>query len=832
MTPMQGSTGSAGIPSVRPLAVVLPLFLLFAAGPVTARDAGPSPEIPPASGTSASAPSSTLPAAPSTAASAVQPEAGGGGSAAASGSSHDSPSAAAAPLDDELLVAPAVGGADDPSPASADSAAQPSSPGPGDREPELRTAQINVFGGRAEDIEVVPGSAHVIGKQDMKFIQPLSAAEALRTAPGINVVEESDGVNLRPNIGFRGLDPDRSRTLLLLEDGVPVAMAPYGEPEAYYSPPMERIERIEIVKGSGSILHGPQTIGGVINYITPDPAEKMTVLADVSYGSLDYLLARAGISNTHGQVGYYLSVMHKRLGGHRQLNLSMWDVFGKLRLRLTERSWVGMKLQVYDETSNATYIGLNQGQYETDPSFNFASHDIFLVRRFAASAQHNWLIGAHALLQTSVYGHNLNRDWSRQDYERFRTEGRTYERIINGDGMTVPLESAPNDGSAVYFRNTQGNRQRNFSVGGLESRLTLNHSAGVLDNELTGGLRFHTEFSRIRYIEGEKPGARTGNIVDEDWRHGHALAAFALNRFTLWKKLHLSPGFRFEGLLQRREILREKGQGKIPEVDSSVWTIGLIPGLGVAYEALPQWVWFAGVHRGFAPPRTKDAISSNGQAIELSPEYSWNTELGTRYALEDFLTAEVTGFHIFFTNQIIEPTESSGGVAEGGMPQNSGETTHLGVETALTFDPMRLARAGFNLPLLVNYTFVEASFGDGWAARVTGNRLPYAPQHMLTGQLRFEHPWGYSAQVAGNYVSEQFGDKENTAFPSVNGVNGPIPARFLLDARAAYTLADPRLTIFLMGKNLTGARYIASRRPAGIQPGPFRHIIFGIQGEF
>ena len=50
----------------------------------------------------------------------------------------------------------------------------------------------------------------------------------------------------------------------------PVALAPYGEPEMYYSPPIDRMSRIEIIKGSGSILFGPQTIGGVVRWVVAE----------------------------------------------------------------------------------------------------------------------------------------------------------------------------------------------------------------------------------------------------------------------------------------------------------------------------------------------------------------------------------------------------------------------------------------------------------------------------------------------------------------------------------------------------------------------------------
>ena len=60
----------------------------------------------------------------------------------------------------------------------------------------------------------------------------------------------------------------------MLEDGILLAYAPYGDNASYYHPPVNRFERIEVLKGSSQIIFGPQTLGGLVNYITPSvPAE-------------------------------------------------------------------------------------------------------------------------------------------------------------------------------------------------------------------------------------------------------------------------------------------------------------------------------------------------------------------------------------------------------------------------------------------------------------------------------------------------------------------------------------------------------------------------------
>src|SRR6185436_10969092 len=108
----------------------------------------------------------------------------------------------------------------------------------------------------------------------------------------------------RFDISIRGLDSGRSRRVLLLEDGVPIALNPYSEPDMYYAPAVERFRAIEVVKGSGNILFGPQTLAGTINFVTLAPPQRPTVTMDVEGGEYGYGRAFARYGDTTGSTGY------------------------------------------------------------------------------------------------------------------------------------------------------------------------------------------------------------------------------------------------------------------------------------------------------------------------------------------------------------------------------------------------------------------------------------------------------------------------------------------------------------------------------------------------
>src|SRR3990172_7152392 len=171
--------------------------------------------------------------------------------------------------------------------------------------------QIDIIGRKPSLLNRIPGSASLITNRTLYITQPLSGNEIFKKVTGINVVDE-EGIGLRTNIGIRGLDPDRSRTVLMLEDGVPIALAPYGEPEMYYTPAIDRMKSVEILKGSGSILFGPQTIGGVINYITDDPPAEQRTTLNLRGGDYGYFTGQLNYGTTVENIGVNLNYLHKQ----------------------------------------------------------------------------------------------------------------------------------------------------------------------------------------------------------------------------------------------------------------------------------------------------------------------------------------------------------------------------------------------------------------------------------------------------------------------------------------------------------------------------------------
>lgn len=159
----------------------------------------------------------------------------------------------------------------------------------------LKIPLTEIIGTSPTALDHIPGSGKVITSESIQNNHRFTINEALREVPGVHVRDE-DGLGIRPNIGIRGLDPTRSRKVHIMEDGVPIMLMPYADPSSYYFPPIFRFDRIEVLKGSGQLLYGPQTIGGVINLITRMPPTTPEGHFQVWGGNLNYL-------NTHFDYG-------------------------------------------------------------------------------------------------------------------------------------------------------------------------------------------------------------------------------------------------------------------------------------------------------------------------------------------------------------------------------------------------------------------------------------------------------------------------------------------------------------------------------------------------
>ena len=671
--------------------------------------------------------------------------------------------------------------------------------------------------GSHERLRRIPGSVDIIDRETLAKSRVMTTSEALRKVAGVHVRDE-EGFGLRPNIGIRGLNPTRSTKVLLLEDGIPLTYAPYGDNASYYHPPIDRFERLEVLKGGAQIAYGPQTIGGAVNYLTPRPPTQPTGSLTLMGGNRDYFNGHGSYGATVGRTGFLLDYMRKQGDGSREnLNHKLNDVNGKIVQGIGAAQTLTFRGNYYSEDSNVTYSGLRQDEYVAAPRANPFRNDFFYADRYGASATHAFAMSGNAAMTTNVYWSSFRRHWWRQ----------------SSNSAQRPNDAGdPRCGGMANLSSTCGNegRLRQYYAWGVEPRVTMHHRAFGIASETDFGVRAHFENQDRLQQNGDTPTARSGVLVESNGRTNAAYAGFVQNRF-LFGGWTVTPGVRLEHVqYERTNRLGNAGAGVAGKTELT----RMIPGVGVSHTTGEQVTVFAGVHRGFAPPRTEDIISNSGGVVDLDPELSWNYEAGVRSSVRPGVSVDATLFRMDYENQIV-PASLAGGI--GATLTNGGETLHQGLELRAQVDSAPITGSAHDVYFRFSYTylpvaeFAGARFGSipGYgSASVSGNRLPYVPEQMATVGVGYAHA-AFDARVEAVRTSDQFTDDLNTVAPTADGQRGAIPGYTVWNAALNYTVG--RSTLFVTVKNLFDELFIVDRT-RGILPGSPRLVQAGVRFGF
>lgn len=666
---------------------------------------------------------------------------------------------------------------------------------------EVVMPRVDVIGD-AENLPNIAGAGHTLDKDELEASHVFTVNEALRKVPGVHARDE-EGFGLRPNIGIRGLNPTRSTKVTLLEDGIPLAYAPYGDNASYYHPQIDRYERIEVLKGAGSMLYGPQTIGGVINYITPTPPQRFGGYVQGAIGNRDYFNGKINI----GGKGMLLDYSRKQGDGARD---NMEHVLDDLNLKyvtaLGSNQALTLRGNYYLEDSTITYAGLTQAEFDRQGArYNPFKNDKFDIKRAGLSATHEVDFGKGAMLLTNLYFSRFDRDWWRQ-------------ASTSQDGQCSGAFNAARLAGTAVDANTcnsiQG-RLRSYNTWGIEPRLTVAHKMG----EFQAGVKAHFEEQNRKQVNGTSPTARSGTLVEDNLRNTNAWSAFVSNRFDIGQ-FGITP-------IVRYEYIDSKRTNKQTGVTGSSTVTATLPGIGVTWNPNKNLTVFSSLHKGFAPQRVEDLIGGAGTVIDVDPEKSTNFELGLRGQLTPWASVQAAYFRNNYDNLI-----AAGSIAGGSTPLSQGKALFEGLELSAKAEMKNglFGRLAYTWLPTADQTEAFRNVANQAVVGVTGNRQPYAPEHTLTTSAGYASG-PFRGEIEAQYVGKQFSDFANTSAPSANGQTGVIDGYTVWNASLNYQLKPKGATLFLTGKNLADRTYIVDRT-RGIQVGMPRLVQVGLKVPF
>jgi len=642
--------------------------------------------------------------------------------------------------------------------------------------------------------------------------------QVMAKVPGIQIWE-SDPSGIQIGIGARGLSPNRSWEFNVRQNGYDISSDPFGYPEAYYTPQLNSVQRIQVVRGAGSLQYGPQ-FGGMVNFIMKNGSE----LNKPFQFETQQTAGSFGLFNTYNAIGgetnkaHYYAFWDKRMGNGSRPN-SKFDVstgFGSFTWKASNKLKLGIEYTHFNYVAQQPG-GLTDAQFEQDHLQSLRTRNWFNV-------QFNIL--------------SLNADYSINENSRINVKvfGMTGDRNSNGFLVTPNIKDTVNT-STLQFNNRRVDVDR-YRNAGAELRYINEYKIGSIKNTIAAGVRyFKGNTARMQNGRGDTGSDFNTNTLapfgtDLDFVTSNT-AFFAENIIHIGKKLILIPGIRYENIRNTAEgRISFNGNGSENKIgnESRSRNFALL-GVGAEYH-IGNTELYANWSQAYRPALFSDLTSNPTTDVideNLKDAKGYNADLGWRGSIKEILFFDVSGYYLQYNNRIglIAQQRTDGSFYN--LRTNVGNSTSKGAELLVEFSPVKalVKNSTFgNITLFASLAFIDARYGDFRVVTRSGNtltettlkdkRVENAPQRIFRTGVTYAYK-KLTATVQYNYTSDAFSDANNTVAPVATGVNGLIPSYQIVDASATYKFTE---RFFVKGglNNLFNEKYFTRR--AGGYPGP------------
>jgi len=618
--------------------------------------------------------------------------------------------------------------------------------------------EVVVTGTRYEErVEKIPANVTIIDEKSIKNSNAASVPDLLRDAEGI-VVRDVLGNGRTAEVDLRGFGESAPANTLILVDGRRVNEIDLSGVD-WTQIPIDQIERIEIIRGTGSVLYGDNAVGGVINIITKTPSQEPALSAGGSVGSYGMKQGRFSVSGGRGKVAASLYGNYDSTDGYRQNNDYLAkDVGGKAVLDATD----SLRLSL-------------SGSYHKD--------DYGLPGALSLDELH------------------ANRRASESPLDRANTED-GYAKL----GLDLDLGNYGNVVGDFSYRGRESDtnwvsqdfvQESSIDTWAILPRYILKSDIFEHQNTLIGGVDLYRSDQSTQSFFGAVP-SPSGLADIRRQTHG----VYLTDEYPLLEKLILSLGGRLE--YADYDLHQKDLTGFLAPLDATVKENEN------AYTAGLTWLYsgksslFARVNRSFRFPLTDELVVFDYLAgtirvnSDLKPQTGRDYEMGIKHFITPKLQVNLTLYradinHEIFFNRLTFANE------------NYDETLHQGMEAGVK------AELFDRVMIFGNYTYERATFQGGI---FDGDDLPAVPRNKFNAgfQLHDVYP-GLVFSAVFNYVGSSYliSDQANR-FEKLDNY-------YAIDVRVSY--ARKRVRAFVGVNNLTDQEYSEYGVIGGVTPSPF-----------
>lgn len=638
-----------------------------------------------------------------------------------------------------------------------------------------------------------------------------NARQVYSRVAGLNIWE-NDGAGIQLSIGGRGLDPNRTSNFNTRQNGYDISADALGYPESYYTPPIEAVEQIQIVRGAASLQYGTQ-FGGLLNFILKRPVanKKIELTARQSVGSYGFYNAFTSASGTVDKLSYYTFFQYKKGDGFRgSSDFNSYTGYANVNYQFTENTRLGL------DFTHMNYLahqpgGLSDAMFTEDPVQSNRDRNWFKVNwnLYALHLDHKF--NASNEVNLRLFGLSANR----------YTVGFRPNRVATIDYGTEPRDLIKGDfenwgAEARYLkRYTLLNKPSVLLIGGRYYH-GFNHSV-----QGQGSIGKHADFNFV------EPETFTANDYTFPNRN---ISLFAENIFYLNDQLSVIPGIRYEYIHTKADgyyaTLSYDLAGNIIDHRKTSETRTnnrnfLLAGLGISYKPTPNVNIYGNLSQNYRSITFSDMRISNPSSVidaDLQDEKGYSLDIGIRSEQTRWYGYDVSAFYLNYNNRIGEVQTYDQGDRILRLRTNIGQAVIIGIESYVEADVLRLLKPeneNWSGVIFANTAFIKSEYRKSQIPGVQGNEVEFVPALNLKSGLRLGYK-NLKASFQYTHLSDQYSDATNALDGGVSAVVGLIPAYSVMDASLSYQYKRYKLEGSV--NNLADAYYY-TRRATGY-PGP------------
>ncbi len=623
--------------------------------------------------------------------------------------------------------------------------------------------------------------------------------------PGV-FVYDMDGTGNQISISTRGLDPHRGWEFNIRKDGIITNSDIYGYPASHYNIPMEAVDRIELVRGTGSLQYGAQ-FGGMLNYISklPDTTKQFTFESINSIGSYGLVSIYNNVSGTFGKFRFSAWMNKKSISGYRK-NSDSRNNSEAITLFYNPSEKLTLKL----ELTHSRYLTRIPGPL-TDSMFLLNPQMSTRTRNYYSPDIHIPSFTAH---------------WNLSDATKFQFIS---SAVIGSRSSVLYDRPATISDSIVSSTLQYNNRQVDIDrFNSYTNEIRILHSFklfGQISNLSAGIQIMYNNLHRRQQGKGSVGSDFDLELVTPEWGRNlryktNNIAVFAENRWMLSRNFSFTTGARMEfgetNMTGTTTYYNEK------DLPSRILRRFPLFGAGAQYDVAQEMNIYTGFSQAYRPVIFKDIIPQSIYEIadrNLKDANGFNAEIGFRGKWKRFKW-DVTAFHLDYKNRIgtLAITDSLGNPFI--FRTNTGSSKTSGVELFLQTD-LEIGElvyfSFFTATSIMNARYHHTKVRSGIEnISIDGNKVESVPNLITRNGMNVQID-KLTVSALYSYTSESFADALNTAFPNESGSVGRVPSFQLLDLNLSIRFSD-QIKLQLNVNNVLDEKYF-TKRPQ-FYPGP------------